>query len=96
MNIDVEVVSANSVRVSWDSIDIPEITSYTVYYSQTVNHEERSMTVPSSADFVMIGGLMNNVEYQFEIVAVVELNGDVLIGERSTPLLTSLNKGEYN
>ena len=40
MNVEVEVVSASSVRVSWDSLDIPEITGYIVYYSQTIKASE--------------------------------------------------------
>ena len=42
MNVVVEVVSATSVRVSWDRIDLPEITGYTVYYSQTGNRRDSS------------------------------------------------------
>ena len=37
--IQLEVLSATSVRVSWDRFDIPEITGYIVYYSQTMNSE---------------------------------------------------------
>ena len=73
MNVEVEVVSDTSVRVSWDSVDIPEITGYTVYYSQTGNRKrqsEGSTTVPSSDNSVVIEGLLNNVEYQFQVVAM--------------------------
>ena len=86
MNVEVEVVSDTSVRVSWDSVDIPEITGYTVYYSQTGNRKrqsEESITVPSSDNSVVIEGLLNNVEYQFQVVAIAELDGDVIIGQRS-------------
>ena len=80
------IVSANSVKVSWDRIIIPEITGYTVYYSQTGNRqsEEVSVTVPSSADSALIEGLVVNVEYQFQVVAVAELEGGgVVMGQRS-------------
>ena len=87
MNLVVEVVSDTSVRVSWDSVDIPEITGYTVYYSQTGNRKrqsEESITVPSSDNSVVIEGLLNNVEYQFQVVAIAELDdGDVFTGLRS-------------
>ena len=85
-NVVVEIVSDTSVRVSWDSVDIPEITGYTVYYSQTGNRKrqsEDSITVPSSDNFVVIEGLLNNVEYQFQVVAIAELDGDVIMGQRS-------------
>jgi hypothetical protein len=87
MMVSVEVVSANSVRVSWDSIDIPEITGYTVYYSQTGNRErqseEGSVTVPSSDNSVVIEGLVNNEEYQFQVAVIAVLDGDMIIGQRS-------------
>ena len=86
MNLEVEVVSDTSVRVSWDSVDIPEITGYIVYYSQTGNRKrqsEESITVPSSDNSVVIEGLLNNVEYQFQVVAIAELDGDVIMGQRS-------------
>ena len=86
MNVEVEVVSDTSVRVSWDSVDIPEITGYTVYYSQTGNRKrqnEESITVPSSDNSVVIESLLNNMEYQFQVVAIAELDGDVIIGQRS-------------
>ena len=88
MNVEVEVVSDTSVRVLWDSVDIPEITGYTVYYSQTGNRKrqsEESVTVPSSDNSVVIEGLLNNVEYQFQVVAIAELDGDVITGQRSSP-----------
>ena len=86
MNVVVEVVSDTSVRVSWDSVDIPEITGYTVYYSQTGNRKRQSeefITVPSSNNSVVIEGLLNNVEYQFQVVAIAELDGDMIMGQRS-------------
>ena len=86
MNVELEVVSDTSVRVSWDSVDIPEITGYTVYYSQTGSRKrqsEESITVPSSDNSVVIEGLLNNVEYQFQVVVIAELDGDVIMGQRS-------------
>ena len=88
MNVEVEVVSDTSVRVSWDGVDIPEITGYTVYYSQTGNRKrqsEESITVPSSDNSVVIEGLLNNVKYQFQVAAIAELDGDVIMGQRSLP-----------
>ena len=94
MNVEVEVVSDTLVRVSWDSVDIPEITGYTVYYSQTGNRKrqsEESITVPSSDNSVVIEGLLNNVEYQFQVVAIAELDGGVVImGQRSNMAVISI------
>ncbi len=76
-------MSANSVRLSWDSIDTPEVTGYTVYYRKRQSVEV-SVTVPSSVNSTVIEGLMSNVEYQLQVVAIAELDGSVIImGERS-------------
>ena len=84
MNIGVQETSATSVRVSWDRLDIPEITGYIVYYSLTESsEEEQSDNVPSSQNSVIIDNLMNNVEYQFDVVAVAELDGDEVMGFRN-------------
>jgi hypothetical protein len=94
MNVEVEVVSTISVRVSWENIDIPEIAGYTIYYKKRQSGE-KSMTVFSSTNSVVIGGLVKNVEYEFEVVAIVEINGVVvLMGERSMPHLATLNEGK--
>ena len=79
-----EVVSAISIQVSWDRLDIPEITRYIVYYSQTRN-SEMSTTVPGFDNSVTIDNLLTDVEYQFQVVAVAALEGesDVIVGERS-------------
>ena len=93
MNVEVEVVSDTSVRVSWDSLDIPEITGYTVYYNQTANRKrpsEESITVPSSDNSVVIEGLLNNVEYQFQVAAIAEVDGDVIVGQRSMHKTTDM------
>ena len=85
--IQLEALSATSVRVSWDRLDIPEITGYIVYYSQTGNSEmvptQHFINVFSSTNFVLLTDLTSNVEYQFEVVAVAKLDGDVVVGERS-------------
>ena len=92
MNVEVVVISATSVQVSWDSIisDIFEITYYTVYYIQTQKRKRQSelfVMVNSSVNSVVIEGLLNNVEYQFQVVATAELDGDVIMGQR--PLLSN-------
>ena len=87
MNAEVEITSATSVRVSWDRLDIPEITGYTVYYSQ----RQRDITehIFSHENSVIIDNLLSDVEYHFEVVAVAELDGDVVTGdsERVTVLI---------
>ena len=88
MNVEVDITSATSVRVSWDRLDIPEITGYIVYYSQ----RQRDITennIFSHENSVIIDNLLTDVEYQFEVVAMAELDGDVVTGdsERVTVLI---------
>ena len=79
-----DVVSATSIQVSWDRLDIPEITRYIVYYSQTGN-SEMATTVSNTDNSVTIENLQTNEEYQFQVVAVAELEGesDAIMGKRS-------------
>ena len=84
VTIMLEVLSATSIQVFWDRLDIPEITGYIVYYSQTGNSEMET-TVPHSKNYETIENLLTDVEYQFQVVAVAELDGesDAIMGERS-------------
>ncbi len=81
MNIRVEIVTSTSARVSWDAINFPEITGYIVYYSLTGNRKrqaEQSVDVPgSSVTTVLIEELGNGAEYQFTVVALANLNGEI-------------------
>ena len=100
MNVRVEELTSTSVRVSWDRIDIMEITNYTVYYSATRNRRnERFLTFPSSQNSVMIGNLLSDVDYQFHVAAVALLYGDIrVMGQRSELFLRRSGNlsGEYN
>ena len=77
-----EVVSATSIQVTWDQLDIPEITGFRVYYSQTGN-SEIIKEVSDSDNSLIIENLLTDVEYQFQVVAVAKLDGEIIIGERS-------------
>ena len=77
-----EVVSATSIHVSWDRLDIPELTRYIVYYSQT-GKSEMNTTVSGSENSVTFNNLLTNEVYQFQVVAVAELDGETIMGERS-------------
>ena len=87
MNVEVEISSATSVRVSWDKLDIPEITGYIVYYSQ--RQTDITEHIFSHENSVIIDNLLTDVEYQFEVVAVAELDGEIAAGdsERVTVLI---------
>ena len=83
-SVQAEMVSASSVRVSWERLNISELTGYIVYYSQTdKTQEEGRVTVSSLFTSVLIDNLSSYAEYQFQVVAVVEVEGEVLMGQRS-------------
>ncbi len=83
MNVGAEMVSDDSVRVSWDSVDFPGISGYTIYYRQT-DSGENEMNADVISNSILIENLMANVEYQFQVAAIAELDGEVIVGQRST------------
>ena len=85
------VRSIQSVQVSWERIPIPEVLRYILYYSRT-DEAENSKTLSSSASSVVIGGLVSNAEYQFQMVVVAEVYGDILTGERSPPVTVTMSE----
>ena len=85
-NVTVEALSATAVRVSWNSVAIPEITGYIVYYSEKAIASEMSITVNSSMTSVDIEDLLKIEKYQFQVAAIAEVNeSGEFIGERSEP-----------
>jgi hypothetical protein len=86
VKVDVEIVSATSVLVSWVGIDIPETTEYTVYYQREDRNEPYGpIIVPSSNYSVVIEDLVNNMEYKFQVEAMFMVDGGAIRGQRSLP-----------
>ena len=87
MTLMVEPVSTSSVRVSWESINNPMIINYTVYYYLQIGSckEENNVTIPSSMNSIVIRNLTGSVitDYQFQVAATAEINGEIFMGERS-------------
>ena len=87
----VNPLSDTSVNVSWESVTVRGIVSYTVFYSPTEatsQQDEQMVTVPSSESSVVIEGLMTNVEYQFQVAAIAQLGEALFPGQRSPPTET--------
>ena len=63
------------------------IINYTVYYYLLIGSckEENNVTIPSSMDSIVIRNLTGSVitDYQFQVAATAEINGEVVMGERS-------------
>ena len=92
-------VNATSVIVSWDRIDIMEITSYTVYYSAIGSmNDELNVTVPSSQNSVVIGNLQSGVEYRFVVDAVAMLSrvGNIRGQRSAVTRISHPNASMYN
>ena len=102
MSVEVEALSHSSVKVSWDKSqsNVLTITNYTMYYGlKEVDERERSqlfLSVSSTRDFVVVDNL--STEYQFQVAATAEANGETIMGQRSKVQtlevvpLTSLSK----
>ena len=80
--LELEIHSATSVNVSWERLDTSLITGYIVYYRPMENDGEE-LNVSSSENFVIINNLITGVEYQFQVAVVAEVNGNMVMGERS-------------
>ena len=83
----VQQLSPTSVRVTWQAIDVPELTGYTVYYSSVSGRkrqaDEVAVEVPSTQSSIDITDLTSGVQYQFQVVAMAVLDGVTFVGMRS-------------
>ena len=100
VNIEVMVVSDSSVRVSWETPDINNITGYTVigytvFYSlvykkmENQSAENGIVIYGNSVNSINIDHLKNNRKYQFQVAVIAEIGEVFVTGERSQA--TSLN-----
>ena len=84
--VKVVMVSEDSVRVSWNSIDLPEITGYIVYYWQN-GMNKTTINISGSMNSTVVGQLLSATEYQFQVAAI---NGMTIIGLRSSISVLSI------
>ena len=85
-NVLVEVLTSTAVRISWDSLDIPEITQYLVYYTHRAKRkrqEESIVQVPATASSAIINNLTSDRQYLFAVQAQAILDGTLVVGPRS-------------
>ena len=95
--------NATAVTVSWNALVIPDfsIDHYTVLYSRVESQRHRrhdeamSLQFPSTATSGVIAGLDSTATYQFQVFATGTVDGTSLEGERSSPLIFTID-GEYN
>ena len=76
-----------SVRVSWDRLQISEITQYLVSYQWTGNWKRLAtnsvIVVRRTESSVDIIGLIVGAEYQFLVAAQAEVGGEIVVGHIS-------------
>ena len=82
----VEDIDGTSVRVTWEPLDIPEITGYRVYYSLSESRKRQSDSFKEvegrETNSATVGGLTSGATYTFSVVGVARLDGDdPIIGE---------------
>ncbi len=79
------MVSDTSIHVSWDPITDPGISGYIILYTSTSDGNNTQQKSISSTEPlpVLISGLSPGVEYKFQVQAVVEIDGEVFLGEKS-------------
>ena len=83
-NVRVETVGDTSVQVSWEIINISDMTHYTVFYNAVMRQlNEQSVDVPSSQNSVVIDNLRRNVAYTFQVAVIVQKEDTILTGNRS-------------
>ncbi len=84
-NAEVVVVNDTSIRVSWDPITDPGISGYIILYTSTLDgNDTQQKNITSTEPLpVLISGLSPEVEYQFQVQAVVEVDGEVFHGGKS-------------
>ena len=102
MEVQVEIVTDTSVRVSWERVfNIPEITHYAVFYSLAgrLDDSEQNKKVAMTEESVVIANLCGGARsYQFFVVAVATVNNVEILGERSiaVTLPSSTSNGGNN
>ena len=90
-NVQVDMLSSSSVRVAWDRVNIAEVSGYRLFYSQVGVLGEHSVNVaPFTTNSVIIQNLESNSLYDFTVVAVAQVNGQEIIGQRSVPVSRSI------
>ncbi len=85
--VEVEVFNTTSVRVLWSPVSLPEATGYIILYGLRCDcNSLQDLSVrggKTSSTVVTVGGSELQLEYQFQVQAVVEVEGEVFLGERS-------------
>ena len=94
----VESLNDTSVIVSWNALVIPDypIYTYTVIYSPVSSKRqdegEMMIIVPGSVTSIVITGLDPSFNYQFQVFAIVIVDGETVNGDSSNTVTTGRSK----
>lgn len=90
-NVDVVVLSDTSVRVSWKRVKLQSTNyvrmhnGYIIFYSQTSYPDlVQSVTLPNTADSVLINNLVVNSVYLFQVAAIIQVDETVFVGKKTS------------
>ena len=89
-NVVVRVLTDTSISISWNRLLISEITQYKIVFSLTGKRNrnrqtaDTAMTVNSTESSVDTTGLITGAEYQFQVVAQALVEGEIIMGQRSS------------
>ena len=88
-------VNATAVRVTWSAQQL-EPRYYTVLYSAVDGERtEMSTTLSANVTSVVVGELAPGEEYMFHVIAVAEINGSTVEGERSAAATATTFGGTF-
>ena len=96
LNVAANLQHNGSVNLTWDrAINVAfEIKGYVIYYDQQRNvsnqtgdmdgnSTEQIQNVSNSVNSLLIENLTVGAQYQFQVVVIAEIGGDIIIGKRS-------------
>ena len=81
----VEILNDTTVEVIWSAVNLQEISGYIIFYTpiSDASSTQQMYVKDREHSFIIISGLTPRVKYQFQVQAVVEIDGEVFLGERS-------------
>ncbi len=83
-NVRIVVVSDASVWVSWSPVFLPEITSYRVFYTPVpAARSSQWLNTTAASSPVLVSDLIPMSQYQFQVRAVAEIDGEEFLGNGS-------------
>lgn len=89
-----DVINATVLNVSWDAIKLPqwevEISYYTLYYMtfspslyKSTDKFSKTILMNKSSDLVVIDELLADVKHQFQVTVSLEIQGFIHEGKKS-------------